>query len=420
MRFGLALCLTLAIGVTANAAPWDIVPTSKAGTSQSVSPKLSMQRGGSSNALQTVDGLSLAQFAKSLGKISAMAVSETGTVYTADYKTGRIWVLSDRGQDGSLDMRRPLPQTFNNPTGLAVIGETLYVADKQAVWALEPNAEPRILAPLSNSQSQGIFSLIAEDNSLILGITKAESSLIVRIDTATGRAEKIAELPSPSPIHALSKRKGAPLWVATGNTLQSIDSPQTALHFSEQRITSLALPGQFTAPANWPAAMKDAIIASQIGPKAMRLIAVPTEFGQPAGEARVLVDGYLSGSGRSAWGQPGAIVMDARGVFFADSYNGTVWRLSAMPKKEEPKPAQTQLKEIEKIVETKPKKSPLLIGSGIKGSQIGEASNLGPASQLKTGSTIIDAYEKAEAEAQAEKEALKEKEKPSKKSRSKR
>ena len=375
-----------------------------------------MQRGGTSSALQTVDGLSLFEFAKNLGKISAMAMSENGMLYTADEKTGRIWTLTDRGQDGALDMRRPLPQTFNRPSGLAVIGKTLYIADKQAIWAHEPNAAPRILAPLNKAQSQGKVSLIAEENTLILGLTKAESALIVRIDTQTGRAEKMAELPNPAPIHALSKRKGAPLWVASGNGLQSIDSPETAISFDQQEIAGLALPGQFTPPAHWPASMKDVIIASQIGPKAMRLIAIPTEFGQPTGKARVLVDGYLSGSGRSAWGQPGAIVMDARGVFFADSYNGAVWRLSASPKKKAPKPVISKPKAVEKIVETKPKKSPLLIGSGIKGSQIGEASNLGPASQLETGSTIIDAYEKAE----EEKAALEEKEKPSKKSRSKR
>ena len=416
MRFGLALCLTLVIGLTANAAPWDIVPTASKDAAQTTSPKLSMQRGGASSTLQTVEGLSLFEFAKNLGKVSAMAMSEDGTLYTADEKTGRIWVLTDRRQDGALDMRRPLPQTFNTPSGLAVIGKTLYVADKQAIWALEPNAEPRILAPLNKAQNQGKVSLIAEESSLILGLTKTDSALIVRIDTQTGRAEKIAELPNPAPIHALSKRKGAPLWVASGTGLQSIDSPETAISFNQQEIAGLALPGQFTPPAHWPASMKDVIIASQIGPKAMRLIAIPTEFGQPTGQARVLVDGYLSGSGRSAWGTPGAIVMDARGVFFADSYNGVVWRLSASPKKETPKPVISKPKEVEKIVETKPKKSPLLIGSGIKGSQIGEASNLGPASQLETGSTIIDAYEKAE----EEKAALEEKEKPSKKPRSKR
>jgi len=170
------------------------------------------------------------------------------------------------------------------------------------------------------------------------------------------------------------------------------------------------------------------VIAAQSGPKAMQLIAVPTEFGQPSGPPRILVDGFLSSTGRSAWGKPGAMVMDKRGLFFADRYNGTVWRLSAKPSvKETPKPEIKKVtQEIDKPTlnpaKLPPSQRPLLIGSGIKGSQISDASLLGPASQLETGSTIIDAYEKAEAEAAAlkEKEAEKDEKPPQKKYRSKR
>jgi len=192
------------------------------------------------------------------------------------------------------------------------------------------------------------------------------------------------------------------------------------------------LPGQYLAPDEWPITLKDHIIAAQSGPKAMQRIAIPTEFGQPSGPPRVLVDGFLSSTGRSAWGTPGAMVMDKRGLFFADRYNGTVWRLSAKPSvKDTPQPevekvAQEAAKEVDKSAldpaKLPPSQRPLLIGSGIKGSQIGDASLLGPASQLETGSTIIDAYEKAEAEAAAlkEKDVKKDEKPPQKTYRSKR
>ena len=417
------------IGLTANATPWDIVPVITDGANPNSvrpqSPQLSMQRGGSSDQLQTIESLSLTQYAKNLGKISALAASEDGTLYAADYKTGRVWILSDRGQDGSLDMRRPMAQTFNNPTGLAIIGETLYVADRQAIWAIEPGSQARMLAPLSNIKSQGSFALIAEDEGLILGITQSASTqngaaIIVSIDITTGQAEKIANIQNVAPLHSIAKRKGAPLWVASGQSMQSLDSPETRLTFSQQNITAIALPGQYTTPANWPRDLKESIIASQTGPNSMQLIVIPTEFGQPSQAPRVLVEGFLSGSGRSAWGQPGAIVMDKRGLFFADTHNGTLWHLSVKPKIEPPKVVVDTPKKIEKTVETKSKKSPLLVGSGIKGSQIGEASQIGAASQLKTGSTLIDAYEKEQAEAEALKAAEEDAKKPSKKSRSKR
>lgn len=134
----------------------------------------------------------------------------------------------------------------------------------------------------------------------------------------------------------------------------------------------------------------------------MRLIVVPTEFGQPAGEPRVLVDGFLSRSGRTAWGEPGAIVMDKRGLFFADKHNGTIWRLYGAPK-DTPKPEAKIIvvEDLPETVATPPIRPPLLIGSGIKGSQLGEASLLESASNLKTGSTIVEDYDKPKAEANA-------------------
>ena len=105
------------------------------------------------------------------------------------------------------------------------------------------------------------------------------------------------------------------------------------------------------------------------------------------------------------------MIMDKRGLFFADKYNGTIWRL--FPKgKPTPVTAETT-KVVEDIPETRvatPTKSPLLIGSGITGSQIESLSQIESASQLETGSTLLDEYEKAEAEAaKAEKEAQEQK-----------
>ena len=407
MRFGLGFLLSLGLGSFALAAPWDEVSiVTQASASVRASP-LSMQRGATSDTLRTVKTLRLAPFAKSLGKISAMTLSERGTIFTADVKTGRIWALNDRGQDGSVDIRRPLPQTFHNPTGLAMIGDILYVADKRAVWALdiEQNAPPRLVASLANAKSIGEHPLTQEGDHLLLGITQAHASIIVRVDPQIGRAEKIAELPEGQIIHSLAKRESAPLWVGAGQSLQSTERPDTAITFAEQTISGLMLPGQYEAPQDWPIALNDHIIASQSGPNAMQVIAVPTKFGQPSAAPRILVDGFLSSTGRSAWGEPGALVMDKRGLFFADRYNGMIWRLSPAPNlsptiKEDIKVASDDTANTPaEPAYVPPSQRPLLKGSGITGSQIEDASRMGEASQLKTGSTIIEAYEKAEAEA---------------------
>lgn len=406
MRFGLTLLFSLGVGSLALAAPWDSVTLTPAAETFSPRSPLSMQRGGSSDTLSTIKGLNLTQFAKSLGKVSAIALAANGTLYAADKATGRIWVLSDRGYDGTLDIRRPLPKLFDAPSGLAVIEDTLYIADRQAIWAIEAGSDPKVLAPLTNVQSQGHHPLsidqTADKSDLIIGITQAESALLARIDTQSGHAEKIADIPSATAIKALALRQGAPLWVSTGASIFSIESPETALNFGDSSISALALPGQYETAKHWPSELSGTIIASQTGADTMRLIVVPTEFGQPAGEPRVLVDGFLSRSGRTAWGEPGAIVMDKRGLFFADKHNGTIWRLYGAPK-DTPKPEAKIIvvEDLPETVATPPIRPPLLIGSGIKGSQLGEASLLESASNLKTGSTIVEDYDKAKAEANA-------------------
>ena len=414
MRFGLVTLLSLGVCASAIATPWDIVPVET--SSQTAESKaaisshtITMQRGGSSETLKTIDTLTLAPFAKNLGKISALTLAADGTIYAADRKTGRIWSLQDRGGDGAMDIKRPLPQTFQTPTALAIIDETLHVVDKRAVWAQELSNQdpPRLIASLANTQKLGDTPITTDGNALLLGVSKTDGSIVVRIDTATGQAIKIGNFEQR--IQSLAKRDGAPLWAGYGTSLQSIDSPETKISFADQTIPALILPGQYTPPNDWPASLKDHIIAAQLGPKAMQLIAIPTEFGQVSGPPRTLVEGFLGSTGRSAWGAPGAMVMDKRGLFFADSYNGSIWRLSPAPKATPPKP------EIKKLAEDTPKQTetpkklppsqrPLLKGSGIIGSQIGELSRLQSASQLETGSTIIEAYEKAKAEELALKE----------------
>ena len=158
MRFGFGILLSLGISVTAWAAPWDEVPIaqddSAAHTRQD---SISMQRGVRPGALKTIDTLGLTPFAQNLGSVSALAMSQDGTLYAADQKTGRIWVLSGRGADGAMDIKRPLPHTFDASTGLSFIDQTLYIADNLAVWALDlkQNTPPRQLASLANAQSQG-------------------------------------------------------------------------------------------------------------------------------------------------------------------------------------------------------------------------------------------------------------------------
>jgi len=408
MRFVLSLGLIALLGTSASAAPWDKIALADAQARQktAILRPVQMQRGGSSKTLQTIKGLDVNIAASGLGQISAMTLKEDGTLFTADIRTGRIWSLTDRGQDGKIDIRRPLPHSFNAPTGLAIIGSTLYVADRDAIWKIESGKAPIELASLrhANSTGQGHILLAnPNDTSLTLGITtQSQTHRILSIDVQTGQAVLIGE--GEDQLHSLARKDGSEIWSASGTRLSALAA--SGLNFKAgQSIASMILPGQYDTPPKWPAQLNDHIIAAQTGPGAMRLIAIPTEFGQINETPRILAEGFLTQSGRSAWGKPGAMLMDRRGLFFADAENGNLWRLSPTPA---PQPKIT-------IVDTAslpiaPSKEPnlastgaLKIESSIKGTQIDASSTIIKPSSIEYGSKLIKDYDEQKALEEAEK-----------------
>jgi len=407
MRFVLSFGLIALLSQSVSAAPWDIVSLSDANSQQisSTSP-VRMQRGGSSNNLQSIEGLDINIAATGLGQISAITLGDDGTLFTADSKTGRLWALTDRGQDGKIDMRRPLPYTFKSPTGLASIGSTLFVADQTAIWVIEAGEAPRELASLSHANSSGqAHILCAHPNgtSLILGLTtKDQSHRILGIDSRTGQASLIGE--GQGPLHALAQREGSKIWTASETKMSGL--AMAGLDFKTgQSINAIALPGQYELPQDWPAALKEYIIAVQTGPGAMRLITIPTEFGQVSGTPRVLLDGFLTQSGRSAWGEPGAMVMDKRGLFFADKENGKLWRLSPTPRPQ-PKITIVDTASLPVTPSAEPNlasKGALKIESSIQGTQIDASSTIIKPSSIEYGSKLIKDYDEKKAQEEAEK-----------------
>jgi len=407
MRFVLSLGLIALFGTSAYGAPWDTVSLADKLTRQDTALRpVQMQRGGSSSTLQTIEGLDLNIAAKGLGQISAMALREDGTLYTADMRTGRIWTVTDRGQDGKIDMRRPLPFTFKAPTGLAIIDSTLYVADQTAIWVIESGKAPRELASLRHANSTGgAHILLANPNSisLILGLTtKAEGHRILAVDAQTGQAVLIGE--GEGRLHSLAQKAGSEIWSASGTKLSAL--AMAGLKFkSGQSISSMILPGQYDTPPKWPAQLKDYIIAAQSGPGAMRLLAIPTEFGQINGKPRILVEGFLARSSRSAWGEPGAMLMDRRGLFFADKENGTLWRLSPTPPPQ-PKITIVDTASLPVAASKEPNlasKGALKIESSIKGTQIDASSTIIKPSSIEYGSKLIKDYDEKKALEDAEK-----------------
>ncbi|WP_026942387.1 NHL repeat-containing protein [Hellea balneolensis] len=417
MRFVLITAIMALLTTDSFAAPWDIVPTAEE-ESERITPAMpvQLQRGTGIGSLQTLPELDITLSATGLGEISALALSEDGTIYSADKKTGRIWALSDRGLDGKIDLRRPLPHTFLQPTGLAAIGDTLYVADQHAVWSIMPGQPPKKIASLRESDSSGqpyVLRAMHNSPSLILGLTThTQTSRVLKIDIPTGRASLITES-SKGPLNSVAVNGSTNIWAGHGETLGALGSDPTRFA-SGQSVADILLPGRHKFPVNWPAQLREHIIASQVGPNAMHLIAIPTEFGQISGQPRVLLDGFMNRSQRSAWGKPGAMVMDQRGLFLANSHNGTLLRLSPKP---EPEPKITivdtetlSLPPLEEPV-LSPKNESLGLRSTIQGTQINAASTILKPSSIEYGSKLIKDYDEKKALEKAEKAKIETKKK---------
>ena len=131
----------------------------------------------------------------------------------------------------------------------------------------------------------------------------------------------------------------------------------------------------------------------------MQLIAIPTEFGQPSGVTHVLVEIFLTQSGRSAWGQPGQIVMDKRGLFFAD-LNGAVWRLSATPLP----PAKVTIVDFASVLRSSseeakltPQYKAITISFSIQCTQIDTTSTIKESSSIIYGPKLIKDYDEKKA-----------------------
>jgi len=386
MRFVVYAALFILLASPAIAAPGDQV-TMNDNSAKPAVIHLGKQIRTSKSQLQTIDSLRLTEAATGLGQISAMALAGDGTLYAAEEKRGRLWQLTDRNQDGVFEHRRPLPHSFSGPSAIAVMDETIYVADRSALWVIEPLAPKRQLASLAQSQStDGKYFLTAQDGRLILGLnTIGGQTRLIDVDVHTGTARLMRSYDGK--ITALAGRGVNALWLGLGSKLGASNTSISTETGRGTTLTGLQLPAHSGSIKNWPQTLDNHIIAAQAGAGAMRLLAIPTEFGQPAEEAFILVDGFIVQSGRNAWGQPGPMVMDKRGLFFLDSWNGTVWHLWGQPplKKDivkiiEPveKPAEPNLASIEK-----PEPKPLLKGSGI-----GSASTIERASSLKTGSVL--------------------------------
>ena len=129
-------------------------------------PRVQLQRGARLDKLSTLMGFNFQRIASRLGNIQSLTLDEDSTLYSTDRRTGRVFVMPDRDKNGRPEQIRPLPYRFKSPNAVAIIGDDLFIADKEAIWKLPKSQQsqraPERLANLQNSQNLGQFFLITQ------------------------------------------------------------------------------------------------------------------------------------------------------------------------------------------------------------------------------------------------------------------
>ncbi|MFW1677393.1 PQQ-dependent sugar dehydrogenase [Pontibacter sp. JAM-7] len=90
--------------------------------------------------LQLPDGMQVSVVAE-VPNARQMALAQDGTLFVGTRRDGRVFVLQDKDQNGHYEQRTALAQGLNLPSGVAIRGNDLYVAEVNRIWRY-PNLIP--------------------------------------------------------------------------------------------------------------------------------------------------------------------------------------------------------------------------------------------------------------------------------------
>lgn len=93
------------------------------------------------------EGFTVSIFASGLSRPREIAVAADGDVFVSQTFQGNVVGLRDADGDGVAETKSVVADGFREPSGLAIAGNALYVADRRAVWRLPLGGEPLRAGP---------------------------------------------------------------------------------------------------------------------------------------------------------------------------------------------------------------------------------------------------------------------------------
>ena len=331
-----------------------------------------LRAGGAEARVSAGEGMQPHVFARRLGDISDMVQGSDGTVYAADQTTGRIFRIADRGRDGRADSQSSLAHRFDMPSGLAVDGRTLFVADRSGLWVLEPTGTPRLLAPFARAGATDAPHpiLLRPDGQVLLALSKPDgTATLLSVDRRTGRATQIDS--GPGEIVGFAEIPGLdmPIDPDTEDLFPRIRTPWMVVRVGDRTQLHRAQSGGMAADGADARGVLSVLMNPEKG---------PAMIGTDAGLfwAESSLTGVSIGDGHLLRGvRADHLVVDSQRLLVADRKSGTVW--AVLPEEETPQPPEPEPQADPLDV---PPEDLLLRGSGIDS-----------ASTLQPGATPSDA-----------------------------
>ena len=302
----------------------------------------------------------------------------------------RIILLRDADGDGVAEVRETFLEGLNQPFGMALIGETLYVGNTDGIVAFPyKGGETRITAPgrkLTTYKTNGHWtrSLIAsrDKTKLYVGVgsqgninengmeAEVDRALISEFDIATGTSRVFAS-GLRNPVGTAWEPTTGALWTVVNERDglgdetppdyltsvqdggfygwpycywgQTVDDrvPQDPAMVAKAIQPDFALGGHTASlglcwmPAGTLPGFPDGMVIGQHGSwnrsklSGYRVVFIPFENGKPSGAQRDILTGFLSPDERDSYGRPVGVKIGPDGsLLVCDDVGDVVWRVT--------------------------------------------------------------------------------------------
>ncbi|OYW97835.1 MAG: sorbosone dehydrogenase [Caulobacter vibrioides] len=258
----------------------------------------------------------------------------------------RISLLRDQDGDGIADLKTPFLVNLYSPFGMALVGNTLYVANADAIVAFPYtegattiSAGPRKVAdlpggPINHHWTKNIIA--SPDGTKLYAAVGSNSNVgengmdnevdraaILEVDLATGQKRVFAS-GLRNPVGLSWNPANGQLWTAVN------ERDELGNDLVPDYMTSVRDGGFYGWPYSYFGQRVDKRVKDNRNPQAgYKVIFVPFSGGKPAGGVEDFLTGFLDSEGK-AQGRPVGVTVDTTGALLvADDVGNVVWRVSA-------------------------------------------------------------------------------------------